>query len=87
MALYFVQKGFRAIITCVDTQQLDARFSGKFYNKRFLAELPESVDPCGENGEFHSFVFDGPIFNEPVRFTKGDIVLRDNRYNYCDLLI
>jgi diphthamide synthase (EF-2-diphthine--ammonia ligase) len=51
-----------------------------------LSDLPADVDPCGENGEFHSFVYDGPIFRERVLFTKGEIVLRDNRFYYCDLV-
>ncbi|MBI1743433.1 hypothetical protein HYR54_10275 [Candidatus Acetothermia bacterium] len=53
---------------------------------KFLSALPSSVDPCGENGEFHSFVFDGPIFQKPIQFEKGEIVLRDSRFYYCDLI-
>lgn len=86
LAHKFINNGFKAIITCVDTEQLDASFCGRLYDRNFLNDLPEGVDPCGENGEFHSFAFEGPIFKAPVKFSKGEIVLRDNRYKYCDLI-
>ena len=86
LAHSFIKSGFKAIVTCVDSTVLDKTFVGKKFDTRFLSSLPSSVDPCGENGEFHSFVFDGPIFHTPIRFTKGEIVLRDNRFYYCDLL-
>jgi uncharacterized protein (TIGR00290 family) len=86
LAHTFIDLGFKALITCVDSNALDKRFVGKLYDKRFLSELPFSVDPCGENGEFHSFVYDGPIFREKIAFTIGDIVLRDNRFYFCDLI-
>ena len=86
LAHLFIESGFKAIVTCVDSTVLDKTFVGKTFDTRFLSRLPSSVDPCGENGEFHSFVFDGPIFHTPIRFTKGEIVLRDNRFYYCDLL-
>ena len=82
----FINLGFKAIITCVDTQLLDKKFVGRKFDKQFLSELPPNVDPCGENGEFHSFVYDGPIFKEKVTFSRGDIVLRENRFYYCDLI-
>lgn len=78
--------GYRAITTCVDTAALDARFVGRLIDEEFLSQLPPTVDPCGENGEFHSFVFDGPMFREPVAFSRGEVVLRLNRFSYCDLL-
>lgn len=81
----FLQTGFKAIVTCVDTTQLDGSFAGLEINADFIADLPAGVDPCGENGEFHTFVFDGPIFSTPVRFSKGEIVLRDNRFMFADL--
>jgi diphthamide synthase (EF-2-diphthine--ammonia ligase) len=59
---------------------------GKNYDKGFLEQLPQAVDPCGENGEFHTFVYDGPIFRERVDFARGEIVLRHNRFYYCDLV-
>ncbi len=78
--------GFRAITTCVDTQKLDGRFAGRTIDEQFLAELPDGVDPCGENGEFHSCVVAGPIFQQPISCSLGEKVLRDNRFYYCDLV-
>ncbi|HUI89513.1 MAG TPA: diphthine--ammonia ligase [Anaerolineales bacterium] len=77
--------GFKAITTCVDTQVLDRQFVGRTIDEQFLSELPPGVDACGENGEYHSFVYDGPIFQEKVQYTLGEIVLRENRFYYCDL--
>jgi len=82
----FIDLGFKSIITCVDTNVLDAHFAGRVIDDAFLAELPASVDPCGENGEFHSFAFDGPIFKQPIPFQLGERVLRDERFAYIDLL-
>ena len=82
----FIRLGFKTVITCVDSQALDGRFSGREFDEQFLSDLPKDVDPCGENGEFHSFVYDGPIFKAPVRFKKGGIVIRDNRFHFCELL-
>ena len=65
---------------------LDKSFVGMVFDRQFLATLPSSVDPCGENGEFHSFVYDGPIFKERIAYEKGEIVLRDERFYYCDLI-
>jgi len=81
----FMALGFQAITTCVDSKVLDVRFIGRTLDKHFLAELPPDVDPGGENGEFHSFVFDGPIFRERIAFITGEVVLRDSFY-FCDLL-
>jgi uncharacterized protein (TIGR00290 family) len=81
----FIALGFKAIITCVDSTFLDKSFAGRVFDKQFLSDLPVGVDPCGENGEFHSFVYDGPIFSKPVLCEKGEVVLRDNRYWFCDL--
>ena len=78
--------GFKAITTCVDTNVLGSQFAGRVIDGQFLSELPPNVDACGENGEFHSFVYDGPIFNKRVSFTLGEIVLRENRFCYCDLI-
>jgi uncharacterized protein (TIGR00290 family) len=84
LARAFVDLGFKAIVTCVDSRVLDRTFAGRMVDDSFLAELPHSVDPCGENGEFHSFVFDGPIFEWRIPFAVGDIVSRDSFY-FCDL--
>ena len=78
--------GFKAISTCVDSQTMGKQFVGRLIDEQFLSELPALVDPCGENGEYHSFVFDGPIFKESVSFTLGEVVLRENRFIYCDLI-
>ena len=81
----FIALGFQAIITCVDAKVLDKSFVGRILDNHFLADLPPNVDPGGENGEFHSFVFDGPIFTEKVAYKPGKQVLRDSFYFY-DLL-
>lgn len=86
VARRFVQDGYRACLVCVDTTQLSGQFAGRLLDESLIAELPESVDPCGERGEFHSFVWDGPIFSAPIRVVLGDVVLRDGRFAYCDLL-
>ena len=85
LAHTFLALGFKAVLTCVDTQKLDRSFSGRDYDAALLADLPKSVDPCGENGEFHSCVTAGPIFARPIAFTRGEVVLRDNRFCFCDL--
>jgi diphthamide synthase (EF-2-diphthine--ammonia ligase) len=81
----FIALGFRAVVTCVNSDALDGSFAGRLIDEGFLASLPPHVDPCGENGEFHSFVFDGPSFREEVRFSVGERVLRDSFW-FCDLL-
>jgi uncharacterized protein (TIGR00290 family) len=86
LAHTFIDLGFKAVITCLDSNVLDKRFVGRVVDEQFLCELPNSVDPCGENGEFHSFVYDGPIFRERIRYKKGRIVLRDERFYFCDLI-
>ena len=86
LAKDFIDYGFKAVITVVDSSLLGKEFAGREYDKQFLADLPRGVDPCGENGEFHSFVYNGPNFRKPVTFTKGEVLLRENRFWYCDLL-
>lgn len=81
----FIALGFKTVVTCVDPAQLDPTFVGRVIDEKFLEDLPPHVDPCGENGEFHTFVFNGPIFGEPVKFTFGEIVCRDSFW-FCDLL-
>jgi uncharacterized protein (TIGR00290 family) len=76
---------FRAIAACVDPRVLDRSFAGRELDASFFSELPLNVDPCGENGEFHTFVFDGPIFRTPISVRAGEIVERDS-FVYCDLL-
>jgi uncharacterized protein (TIGR00290 family) len=86
LANTFIDLGFKAVITCVDSKVLDRDFVGRDFDKQFLSELPSTIDPCGENGEFHSFVYYGPIFRQTICYKKGDTVLRDNRYYFCDLI-
>ena len=86
LAHTFIDLGFKAVTICIDSNVLDKRFAARDFDKQFLSQLPPTVDPCGENGEFHSFVYDGPIFKENILFKKGEIVLRDNRFYYCDLI-
>jgi uncharacterized protein (TIGR00290 family) len=81
----FIALGFKSVVVCVDPTKLDPRFAGRIIDAAFLAELPAGVDPCGENGEFHSFVFDGPCFRQPVRFALGERVCRESFW-FCDLL-
>jgi uncharacterized protein (TIGR00290 family) len=87
LAAHFVASGYRARLVCVDTTQLAATFAGRAFDAALLAELPPAVDPCGERGEFHTFVSGGPIFAEAVPYTTGEVVVRDGRFAYCDLLI
>lgn len=86
LAREFVDRGFEARLVCVDTTQLDARFAGRTFDHALLDELPFSVDPCGERGEFHTFVSNGPGFARPVEYTLGEQALRDNRFMYADLI-
>jgi uncharacterized protein (TIGR00290 family) len=81
----FLRKGFQAVVVCVDPAKLDPSFAGRTIDGKFLSDLPSSVDPCGENGEFHTFVFDGPIFAKPVTFRLGEVVCRDSFW-FCDLV-
>jgi uncharacterized protein (TIGR00290 family) len=80
----FVAAGFKAVIVCVDTARLDASFAGRAIDADLLADLPPGVDPCGENGEFHTFVYDGPNFARPVDIVIGETVRRDG-FCFCDL--
>jgi len=86
LAHQFVELGFKAIVTCVDTKILAKKFAGRTIDEQLLAELPPTVDLCGENGEFHSFVSEGPIFRETIPYKLGKAVLRENRFFYFDLI-
>jgi uncharacterized protein (TIGR00290 family) len=79
-----IKSGFKAVLVCVDGKRLEAEFAGRMYDGALLKDLPEGVDPCGENGEFHTFVFDGPPLKTPVTFEKGEVVERAGFY-FCDL--
>ncbi|MCB0397028.1 MAG: diphthine--ammonia ligase [Flavobacteriales bacterium] len=76
LAQEFVKLGFKAIVVCVNGDKLDRSFAGRAYDESFVNDLPEGVDPCGENGEFHTFVYDGPVYSRPVRFEIGETVGR-----------
>lgn len=97
----FLDLGFKTIIVCANSKYFGKEFVGTIIDKNFIASLPEGVDPCGENGEFHTFCFDGPIFNKPIPFTIGEKVYREydnpntddsicksDKYGvwYCDLI-
>jgi uncharacterized protein (TIGR00290 family) len=84
LARDFIGAGFEATLVCVDPRVLDPTFCGRRYDERLLADLPPGVDPCGENGEFHTFVSAGPIFAEPITWARGEIVERDG-FVFCDL--
>jgi uncharacterized protein (TIGR00290 family) len=81
----FIADGFRAVIVCVDLSVLDAAFAGRAIDAELLSDLPPGIDPCGENGEFHTFVFDGPNFAQPVDITVGERVIREG-FCFCDLI-
>lgn len=85
LARSFVADGFRAYVVCVDTRRLDASFAGREYDASLLDDLPPEIDPCGENGEFHTFVHAGPCFDRPVPCRLGDVVLREG-FAFADLV-
>lgn len=96
----FIKHGFKAVVVCVNERFLNKSFCGREIDESFVNDLPSGVDICGENGEYHSFVYDGPVFSKPIRFTKGDIVSRQYKnpsgqqnseaenyaFYFCDLL-
>jgi uncharacterized protein (TIGR00290 family) len=84
LAHEMLQSGIKAIVTCVDLAQLDGGFAGRRFDAEFLSELPEHVDSCGENGEFHTFVWDGPRFSSPIDIEIGLVVERDG-FTFCDV--
>ena len=87
LARRFVADGFRAILTCVDTTQLDAEFAGRQFDGTLLDQLPKAVDPCGERGEFHTCVHAGPVLRRSLPLVSGERVRRDGRFEYCDVLL
>ena len=86
LAREFIEQGFSARLVCVDTTQLDHSFAGREFNSSLLTDLPQSTDPCGERGEFHTFVSNGPIFSGAIPYDTGERVLREHRFMYCDLI-
>ena len=85
LAREFVEAGFEAVVCCLDPRKLDPSFAGRPYDAEFLDDLPDEVDPCGERGEFHTFVHAGPVLAEPVLIATGEIVERDG-FVFCDLV-
>jgi len=85
LAREMLQIGFRAILTCVDPRKVDAKFAGRQFDYSLLTDLPPNVDPCGENGEFHTFVYEGPNFQERIPVEVGESVLRDG-FQFADVL-
>ena len=84
LAHEMIDGGLRAQLCCVDTQQLDAGFAGRDFDRALLGELPAHVDACGENGEFHTCVSAGPMFDAPLTLVQGDTELRDGRFAFTD---
>jgi len=85
LAHQFIDQGFTAVLTCVDTRVLDRSFAGRAFDHALLADLPPAIDPCGENGEFHTFVSGGPIFRQDIPIARGEVVQRD-AFCFCDFL-
>jgi uncharacterized protein (TIGR00290 family) len=86
LARDMIEGGLQARLTCIDPRKLDRSFAGRTFDAQLLADLPEGIDPCGENGEFHSFAFDGPMFHHPIAVEPGEIVERDN-FVFADLAL
>jgi len=86
LAQEFISLGFKAIVSCADSKAGTGEFAGREFDKTLLVGLPEACDPCFENGECHSFVYEGPIFSEPISVKTDEVVLRDERYYFCDIL-
>lgn len=82
----FIGLGFKAMLSCVDTQAIDASFAGREIDEQLLRDLPRSADPCGERGEYHSFVYAGPIFKNTIACQADETSMRLSRFNYCDIL-
>lgn len=85
LARQMLGAGLRAVLTCVDPKQCDPKFAGRIYEPKLLEELPAMVDPCGENGEFHTFCFAGPMFSAPITVKAGEVVERDG-FTFADVL-
>jgi len=84
LAREFCELGFRAVAVCIDSKKLGREFAGRELDELFFRDLPEGVDPCGENGEFHTFVYEGPIFSQAIGVERGEVVERDG-FHFCDL--
>jgi uncharacterized protein (TIGR00290 family) len=85
LALEMIDGGLRAVLTCVNPAHLDRSFAGRQFDRSLLADLPPGIDPCGERGEFHSFAYDGPMFDHPVAVASGEVVDRDG-FVFADMI-
>jgi len=85
LAKEMIRIGFRSVVTCVDPKKVDPRYVGRQFDQSLLSELPPEVDACGENGEFHTFVYDGPVFRQPIPIMIGESVLRDG-FRFVDVM-
>lgn len=85
LSMRFIEQEFRSILCTVNPKLLDPRLCGREFDEKLLSEFPRGVDPCGENGEFHTFVYAGPIFKDPIEIIRGEIIERDGFY-FADLL-
>jgi uncharacterized protein (TIGR00290 family) len=86
LAMEMLELGFRAVITCVDPKKLKPEFAGRLFDESFLGSIPANVDPCGENGEFHTFVYDGPVFRKQIPIEVGPVVMRDG-FQFADVTL
>ncbi len=86
LALEMIESGLQAVVTCLDPEKLPLEFAGRAFDIEFLHQLPPDIDPCGENGEFHTFCWDGPMFRQPLPVRIGEVVERDG-FVFCDLLL
>lgn len=82
----FITLGFKAVISSVNTHALDGRFVGKVIDWKFIFDFPKTADVCGEHGEYHTFVYDGPIFKRGIEYVVGETIERDKHFIYCDLV-
>jgi diphthamide synthase (EF-2-diphthine--ammonia ligase) len=86
LARDMIASGLRAVVVCIDPKKLDARFAGRWFDEDFLNDLPDGIDPCGENGEFHTCVVDGPMFSGAIAVEVGETVERDG-FVYADVMV
>ena len=82
----FITLGFKAVISSVNTHALDSRFVGQVIDWKFIFDFPKTADVCGEHGEYHTFVYDGPIFKQAISYKVGETFVREKYFNYCDLI-
>jgi uncharacterized protein (TIGR00290 family) len=86
LARDMIASGLRTVVVCVDPKKLDPNFAGRWFDEQFLDDLPNGIDPCGENGEFHTFVVDGPMFSAAIKVEVGETVERDG-FVYADVKV